>query len=138
MEHNTIMQDHAYGIVQVQGPPILGFVFTNNLARQNAYGIIGQDRAPGSDTISAYFPASSVIDNVIADADPRRYPAGNRYPSSADFRSQFVGYDRGDFRLLPASSWIGAGTDGVNLGADVAAVAQNAPRPPREPLPRPR
>ena len=136
VDHNTIIQDHAYGIVQVQGPPVMGFVFTNNLARQNAYGIIGQDRAPGSDTIAAYFPASSVTDNVIADGDARRYPAGNRFPSSAEFRSQFVGYDRGDFRLTAASPWNGAGTDGISLGANLTALPPHGPRPPKEPTPR--
>jgi hypothetical protein len=119
VDHNTIIQDHAYGIIQVQGPPVAGFAFTNNIARHNAYGIIGQDRAPGSSTISTYFPASSIANNVIADGVPERYPAGNRFPSSAEFHSQFVDYAQGDFRLTPASKWNGAGTDGAALGARV-------------------
>jgi glycosyltransferase involved in cell wall biosynthesis len=135
VDHNTIIQEHASGIAQVEGPPVLGFVFTNNLVRHNAYGIIGQDRAPGSDTISAYFPASLIVGNVIADGDPRRYPAGNRFPSSAEFRSQFVEYDRGDFRLIPASPWNAAGTDGVRLGADLTALPTRATG--RQPPPRP-
>jgi hypothetical protein len=133
VDHNTIIQDHAYGIVQVDGPPVFGFVFTNNLVRHNAYGIIGQDKAPGTDTISAYFPASSIVGNVIADGDSRRYPAGNKFPSSAEFRSQFVSYDSGDFRLKSSSSWNTAGTDGLSLGADVTAVPSRPPRPPRAP-----
>jgi hypothetical protein len=135
VDHNTIIQDHASGIIQVEGPPVLGFVFTNNLVRHNAYGIIGQDRAPGSDTISAYFPASLIAGNVIADADPRRYPGGNRFPSSAEFRSQFVHYDTGDFRLIPASPWNTGGTDGVRLGADLTALPLRAIG--RQPPPRP-
>lgn len=138
VDHNTIIQEHASGIIQVEGPPVLGFVFTNNLVRHNAYGIIGRDRAPGADTISAYFPASLIAGNVIADGDPRRYPGGNRFPSSAEFRSQFVEYDRGDFRLVPSSPWNTAGIDGVKLGADLTALPSRAigrepPRPPRRP-----
>ena len=56
IDHNTIIQEHASGILQVEGPPVLEFSFTNNLARHNAYGIIGSDHAPGNDTISAFFP----------------------------------------------------------------------------------
>ena len=140
VDHNTIIQEHASGIIQVEGPPVLGFVFTNNLVRHNAYGIIGRDRAPGADTISAYFPASLITGNVIADGDPRRYPGGNKFPSSAEFRSQFVAYDRGDFRLAAASPWNTADTDGVRLGANVTGLPSRAggrEDPPRPPPRRP-
>lgn len=138
VDHNTIIQEHAYGIVQVEGPPILGFVFTNNLVRLNAYGIIGQDRAPGSDTISAFFPAALVTSNVIADGDAGRYPLGNRFPSSAEFRRQFVAYDQSDFRLSPTSAWNTAGLDGAAVGADLSAAAgrPRTPMPPRPPVPK--
>ena len=44
---------------------MLGFTFTNNIVRHNAYGIIGRDRAPGNDTIGAFFPAASIVNNAI-------------------------------------------------------------------------
>jgi hypothetical protein len=133
VDHNTIIQPNAYGIVAVGGPPTLGFVFTNNLVRHNAYGLKGDDRASGLDTIRAYFPASSITANVIADGQERLYPRGNLFPSSAEFERQFVSYETGDYRLVSGSPWRGAGTDGADLGA-LSAVLQ----PPRQPGPRPR
>jgi len=121
IDHNTVVQEHAHGLVLVEGPPILGFTFTNNIARHNDYGILGTNHSPGADTISTYFPASEIVANVIADADAGRYPRGNRFPSSAEFRAQFVSYDSGDYRLTATSSWRRAGSDGRDLGADIEA-----------------
>src|SRR5262249_25311388 len=115
------VQEHAHGLVLVEGPPILGFTFTNNLARHNDYGIFGTNQSPGADTISKYFPASEIVSNVIADADPGRYPRGNRFPSSPEFRAQFVSYETGDYRLIATSPWRRAGSDGRDLGADIEA-----------------
>jgi hypothetical protein len=126
VDHNTLIQENASGIVQVEGPPILGFVFTNNIARQGTYGVIGSDHAPGNDTLSAFFPATLFTRNVIAEADPRQYPSGNLFPSTSDFRAQFVSFDSGGFTLTPKSPWRGAGTDHQDLGATIPA----APDPP--------
>lgn len=131
IDHNTIVQDNASGIIQVEGPPILGFVFTNNLSRHGAYGMIGADHAPGNDTLRAFFPAALVTRNVIADGEAGRYPAGNWFPSSNEFRAQFQGFDAGDFRLVPSSTWRGAGTDGSDLGA--AQTARRGREQPRRP-----
>ena len=38
--------------------------------------------------ISAFFPGAHIEGNALADADPGRYPEGNRFPSSAEFRAQ--------------------------------------------------
>ncbi|HEY1912079.1 MAG TPA: hypothetical protein VGG73_14230 [Vicinamibacterales bacterium] len=134
IDHNTVVQDHASGIMMVDSV-VLGMVFTNNLARRNAYGIIGSDHAPGNDTISAFFPASTFAGNVIADGDASRYPSHNQFPSSDQFRAQFVSYASADYRLIPASSWRHAGTDGLDLGADVTDIG--APRDPSRPGGRP-
>jgi hypothetical protein len=139
VDHNTVIQDDAYGILTVDGPPVLGFVFTNNVARQNAYGMIGTNHAPGRDTISAFFPGSHIAGNALADADPGNYPAGNRFPSSAEFRAQFVSYTGGDYRLTASSAWHGAGTDGRDLGASLEGSAGRGGRPipaPGRPVPR--
>jgi parallel beta helix pectate lyase-like protein len=131
IDHNTIVQERAYGLVLVDGPPVLGFSFTNNVARHNDYGIIGTDHAPGNDTISAFFPGSQIVANVIADANPARYPRSNLYPSTADFRAQFVAYESGDYRLVPTSSWKRAGSDGKDLGV-APGTTPESPREPRE------
>ncbi|HEY7292708.1 MAG TPA: right-handed parallel beta-helix repeat-containing protein [Vicinamibacterales bacterium] len=131
IDHNTIIQEHAGGILQVEGPPILEFTYTNNLARHNSFGIIGRDHAFGNDTISAFFPGSRITNNVFADGVQSRYPAGNKFPSSADFRNQFVAYTSGDYRLVTASSWKKAATDGFDLGANIGIADSN--RNPRDP-----
>ena len=130
VDHNTIIQPNAYGIITVGGPPTLGFVFTNNLVRHNAYGVKGDNRAIGLDTIRAFFPASNITANVIADAQERLYPAGNLFPTSEEFQRQFVSYGTGDYRLVPGSPWRGAGIDGVDLGAGAPGGALQPPRPP--------
>ena len=117
VDHNTIIQDNAFGVILAEGPPIQGFRFTNNLVRHGAYGIIGTDHGSGSDTIAAYFPDAVISNNVIADANPAAYPTANLFPSSDEFRSNFVSYTDGDYRLVAHSAWRGAGSDGEDLGA---------------------
>ena len=128
VDHNTVIQDNAGGILTADGGPILGFVFTNNLIRQGAYGIKGTDRSPGNDTIRAYLPASQIASNVIAEADGSRYPSGNLFPSLAQFKSQFVSYS-GDYRLVPGSPWMRGSTDGQPLGASPSAAPPFVPVP---------
>jgi hypothetical protein len=130
IDHNTFVQEHAHGLVLVDGPQVLGFSFTNNVGRHGAYGIIGTDHGPGNDTISAFFPGSQIVANVIADAPAARYPRGNWYPPTAEFQAQFVSYNAGDYRLVPTSQWRGAGTDGQDLG--VGAGATPTTPPPRD------
>jgi hypothetical protein len=137
IDHNTIIQEHASGFVLADGQPILEFVFTNNLTRHNAYGVIGRNHGPGNDTISAFFPGSRFTSNVIADGAARSYPGGNKFPSTAEFRAQFANYDGGDFRLTASSGWKRASSDGMDLGANVGAIASVNEREigePRRPL----
>jgi hypothetical protein len=116
VDHNTVIQEPAEGIIFAEGPPIYGFTFTNNLTRRNLYGIIGTDHGPGMDTINTYFPGSFIANNVIADANPASYPGSNFFPSSTEFRTHFVSYATRDYRLVDGSWWNGAGTDGQDLG----------------------
>lgn len=121
VDHNTIVQDHASGIVQLDGPPVLGFTFTNNLAKHNAYGIIGTSHGVGADSIAAYLPASAITQNVLAGGVGSRYPSGNSFPTVPQFEAQFVSYSGGDYRLVAGSPWRGAGIDGGDLGAPLDA-----------------
>ena len=89
----------------------------------------GRETASGNDTIRAFLPASTITSNVIAEADPSRYPAGNLFPSLAQFKSQFVSYGD-DYRLVANSPWLHAGSDGAALGTSL-----NAPTTPGSPPP---
>jgi hypothetical protein len=95
IDHNTIAQDHASGIVNMDGPPVLQFVYTNNLAKHNSYGIIGTNHAAGNDSISAFLPGSIISRNVLAGGAADSYPTGNSFPSPAQFEAQFVSVRRG-------------------------------------------
>jgi hypothetical protein len=117
VDHNTIIQDHASGLVTMDGAPVLGFVYTNNLSKHNNYGIIGTGRGMGNDAIAAFLPGAQIDRNIIAGAPAARYPAGNSFPSAAQFETQFAAYAGGDYRLIAGSPWRGAGTDGFDLGA---------------------
>jgi len=134
IDHNTIIQDHASGIVQLDGAPVLGFEFTNNLAKHNNYGIIGTNHGVGNDSIGAFLPASEIDRNVMAGGAASKYPGGNSFPTAAQFEGQFVGYTSGDYRLASNSPWRGAATDRLDLGAmldgAVGSSGGSAPAPP--------
>ena len=111
VDHNTIMQDHAAGIVLADGPPVFGFMFTNNSPGTARTASSAPTTRPGLNTIAAYLPDSRIERNVISEATAT-YPAGNLFPTFDEFRSQFMSYADGDYRSIPGSAWRGAGTDG--------------------------
>jgi hypothetical protein len=118
VDHNTIISPDAAGVVAADGPPIRGFVFTNNVARHNRYGILGTGKGVGMEAIKTFFPDAVITRNVFADNSERyAYPPGNDFPSAREFEAQFVDYADGDFSLKPASKWRRAGSDGKDLGA---------------------
>jgi hypothetical protein len=121
IEHNTVMQSGS--IVHAYGKPIEGFVFRDNLARHNTYGIVGDGHAPGNATLQAYFPGATFQNNVLAGGDPGRYPAANFFPSEAEYEASFTSTQDEDFSLVPGSSFGTRSTTGGALGADLGAVA---------------
>jgi Right handed beta helix region len=108
IDHNTI-DARGWGLMQLGGAPIVGFTFTNNIAKHNDYGIIGSGHGVGNDSLLAFAPGAIVTGNVIAGAVASRYPPGNLYPPVTDFPLQFVDLAGGNYHLLPTSTWAGAG-----------------------------
>jgi hypothetical protein len=137
VDHNTIVGETASGVVSVDSAPIHGFVYTNNVSRHYAYGVVGSDHGIGNDTIAAFFPDGVVTRNVLAARpEPYKYPAENWFPTAADFEAHFVNYDEGDYAIKAGTDWEGAGTAGTDLGANLQGqsgppVAPLAPRNPR-------
>ncbi|HXH05503.1 MAG TPA: carbohydrate-binding protein [Vicinamibacterales bacterium] len=121
IEHNTIVHDGT--VVLAYGSPMAGFRFTDNLARHNAYGILGDSHGIGNDTLATYFPGAVVAGNVLAGGDASSYPSGNYFPPEAEFLGLFVDPAAGDYRLMPGSPYATAATDGQAVGADVAAFS---------------
>jgi hypothetical protein len=136
IDHNTIIAPIGGGVIQVEGPPVLNFVFTNNVARHNYYGVIGTGHAPGMDTINTFFPGIVMSRNVFAGGDASLFPATNLFPSTSSFEGHFADYAAGKFSLNPGTDWERAGTDGLDLGAvfdrrllpEVSTGRLNAPR----------
>jgi hypothetical protein len=62
---------------------------------------------------------------VIAGGDAGRYPKGNTFISDQDFDRAFMNAAGGDYRLAPSSRLRDAGSDGRDIGADVAMIAQS-------------
>jgi hypothetical protein len=125
-DHNTVISDHGYGVVTMDGPPILGFTFTNNLVKHNSYGFIGSNHGIGNDSIGAFLPASIIARNVIAGGAADRYPGDNGFPTPVQFEAQFASYRGGDYQLIANSPWRGAGADGQDLGALFGGPASGA------------
>ncbi|PYR38308.1 MAG: hypothetical protein DMF93_16325 [Acidobacteria bacterium] len=126
IDHNTIIQRASGGVVKIAHGVATDFRFTNNIAAHGDYGIIGTDHGVGNDSISAYLPGARIANNVLAGGNRSAYPGGNLFPSMDEFRKQFVGFGSHDYRLVPRSAWLGAGTDGRDLGADLALVVDAA------------
>ncbi|HMB27707.1 MAG TPA: hypothetical protein VKS99_06345, partial [Blastocatellia bacterium] len=52
IDHNTIFQSGV--LIFFDGAPGKGFIFRNNIARNNLYGVIGSGRSPGLDSLGFY------------------------------------------------------------------------------------
>jgi hypothetical protein len=127
IDHNTIIQRASTGLVKIANGVTTGLVLTNNIASHGDYGIIGRNRGVGNDSIAAFLPHAAITGNVIAGGKAGAYPGGNLFPSVDEFRRQFVAFERHDYRLVARSSWLHAGSDGRDLGADLARNPLKAP-----------
>lgn len=151
-EHNTVIQGgnmvYATGGTVGAEIPANGFVLKDNVMRYGPYGIFGDGHAPGYNTISSFLPDSTITSNAIAcgttssRCSAENYPAGNTFLTQAEWQAQFVDFANGDYRLASGSQFVGAGTDGKSIGADLDAIAAahepppappSAPRPPAKP-----
>jgi hypothetical protein len=117
-DHNTVF--HTGNVITADGRAHTGFVFTNNIAAHNSYGVIGTNHGPGNDSLDVYFPGRTFLRNAIPGAS-NSYPIGNFYPANmSDLR--FVDRAGGIFRLADSSPYKNAGTDGKDIGADIDVV----------------
>lgn len=122
IDHNTVFQ--TSNLVTIDNGISNGFVFTNNMAPHNTYGIVGSGVGFGLSALNAYFPGAVFRKNVLAGGKASLYPPDNFFPSVATFDAQFVDLAGGNYRLISSSPYVGAGTDGLSLGADVATLSR--------------
>ncbi len=144
---NTVTINHITGFPDPQGgimvignltsnPPMYGFVFTNNLVTTGRYPVWNSGRGDASCAISGV-PVTSItlcfktytFNNNALVAAPKPYPP-SAWPTVNQFMAdvngvEFVQYDNGNggnYELQPGSPYKNMGTDGKDLGADVAGL----------------
>jgi hypothetical protein len=117
VDNNTVF--HTGSLIQVGGTPSTSFVFTDNIARHNQYGVKGDGQGSGNGTLNTYFPGHTFRRNLIAGASPSQYPADNYYPPASDFDAQFVNRAGGDYHLVTTSPGYRGATNGENVGVDI-------------------
>jgi hypothetical protein len=127
VDHNTIFHDGT--IVQAyddsgKGTQIQNFVYTNNIAAHNAYGISGGGF--GVTAIKNFFPGSTFRRNIIAAVPsfldiPTTYPLDNFYPASLNDVG-FTDRAAGNYRLSAKSRYRARATDGKDVGCDFDAL----------------
>jgi hypothetical protein len=127
IDHNTVVQSgnliEAYGKERGAPVPIERFVFRDNIAMHNSFGVHGASRGTGNDTLQAYFPGAVFENNVIAGGRASSYPAGNFFPSVNELRDQFVSIAEDDYRLKQDSRYRRSASDGESLGAPIEQIA---------------
>lgn len=121
VDHNTI--NHTGNLIFGYGAPNSGFVFTNNVAPHNEYGVMGDAVGMGNTALEKFFPNCLFKRNLLAGGRSAIYPADNFFaPAQVSEASQ----------PQQAPTTKHAGTDGQMIGCDltvlqtVAARAQTA------------
>ena len=119
IDHNTIF--HTGNVITAYGAPNKGFIFTNNIAPHNEYGVMGDGASVGNSTLDKYFPGRVFKKNVIVGGRGAVYPSDNFFPAAID---EVMFADRGgrNYSLRTSSPYRNVGTDGKNIGCDVEAL----------------
>jgi len=112
-DHNTVL--HSNHVILAYSAACQNFVFKNNIANHNEYGIYGDGYGSGNAAIAQYFPGSTILKNVIAGANSNSYPTDNFYPALLDLEASG--------RLKPDSLYLTSATDGTAVGCDFDALA---------------
>jgi hypothetical protein len=144
---NTITINHVTGFPDAAGhmmmmgnsthdPTMYGLVFTNNLIATGQFPVwsSGGGRSscayhgtPAQKIKRCFNPYAFTNSALIGTPDafpPSSWPSGNFFPASAT-SVDFVQYDdgvNGDYTLQSKSPYKNAGTDGKDLGADIAGL----------------
>lgn len=126
VEHNTVLS-RGWALVKLDGDPSTGFVFRDNIARHNDYGVTGNNVGYGLRALETYAPGGVFAGNLIAREfnapwnTEQVYPPGNRYPQSL---KDVLDADAatGYFRLKPNSKFTRSASDGRDPGCDTDAL----------------
>ena len=99
------------------------FIFANNIVSNGVYGFNGSGTGGGNAALNHYFTNWQFNNNaIIGENSSVTYPANNYFPAN-NTAAGFVNYAGGDYHLSASSPYKNAGTDGLDLGANIDAIA---------------
>jgi hypothetical protein len=119
VDHNTAF--HTGSTISVDNFPSRGFVFNNNIAANNTWGVKGSGSTTGTPTLELFFPGYRFVRNAIVGGKASLYPPDNFFPPTYDAVG-FVDRASGDYHLAPDSPLAGMGQGGTDVGADIDAL----------------
>lgn len=125
LNHNTFTNSARGFIYFTSSLTTPGFRATNNVVPSPTYSFFGLGCTAGLNCLDKQAPGHVTLNNVIAGASSSSNPPSNFYPTVTEFAAQFQNYDngvQGNYLLAEGSTWIGAGTDGADLGANMSSV----------------
>jgi hypothetical protein len=116
VSHNTHFQ--TGNIMILHGRISQIFVYRDNLTIRGpkGYGVFGDATGEGTVALGKFTPNAIFQKNVVAGADSSLYPKDNFFPSPD--RVGFMDYEKGDYRLAPASAYRKSSSDGKPAGCD--------------------
>jgi hypothetical protein len=120
VDHNTALQTGS--LITTHGAPSRNFVYTNNIAYHNQYGVKGDDAGSGNGTITRYFPGAMFLRNILIGGNSSDYPTGNWFPKT--FAEVGTLERDGDIRLSLLKPYLAKGTDEKDIGCDLASLAK--------------
>ena len=121
IDHNTGLQSGT--LLTADGGPHTGFVFENNIALHNDYGIHGSGTGSGIQALEKFFPRFVVRRNLLVGADGNKYPRDNFFPKRLSDVG-VVNLSDEAYRVSVAAPYAGTATDGRDPGADMSSLAQ--------------
>ncbi len=126
--HNTHFQTGNIAILY--GTPVQQLVYRDNLTIRAAtgYGVFGDSLGEGIVALRKFAPDVVFKNNLLVLADGSLYPEGNYFPASLD-KVGFVNFEKGDYRLSPASPFRKASSEGQAVGCDWEKINFSAKTP---------
>ena len=110
VRNNTHIQ--TGNVMTLHGEKSENFVYEKNITIRDGkgYGVKGDNSGEGTIALDLFTPGARFLNNVIAGATAKDYPANNAYPSSGS-EIGFEAPEKGDYRLNARSRFRQAGAD---------------------------
>lgn len=119
-DHNTFIQSND--ITNMDHCQLTNYKVTNNLFVEGTFGWFTADHASGKDSLDAAAPGYVWTNNVVGGAGSVIYPTGTQKPDRATFDANFTDPENGDFSLVDNSVFGEGGSDGKDIGCDIAKL----------------